>query len=263
MYYIRHSFIQLSFVWVSQSYFMCGEPTRGNVMQEQLKLMCILAHPDDESMGTGGILSKYAAEGVATYLVCATRGERGWDTDAEDFPGLEALGKIREAELLRAAGVLGLQQVDFLDFIDGELDQVDPAQAVARIAYSRAQDQAAGGGNIPARWRLWAPRPHRHLAVYGCGAGVRRRLQLQSHQRLCPSSCIQALLYCGFKEDKRLIRQFFRRAGNGNRRGETPARSLGRLGDYHAGGRDRLLADCVAGGQVPHNAGKGNRRSAG
>jgi len=104
-------------------------------MQEQLKLMCVLAHPDDESMGTGGILSKYAAEGVATYLVCATRGERGWDTDAEDFPGSEALGKIREAELLRAARVLGLQRVDFLDYIDGELDQVDPAQAVAQIAY--------------------------------------------------------------------------------------------------------------------------------
>ena len=104
-------------------------------MQTQLKLMCVLAHPDDESMGTGGILAKYAAEGAETYLVCATRGERGWDTEAEDFPGLEALGKIREAELLHAARVLGLQQVDFLDYIDGELDKIDPTQAVARIAY--------------------------------------------------------------------------------------------------------------------------------
>lgn len=104
-------------------------------MQTQRKLMCILAHPDDESMGTGGILAKYSAEGTETYLVCATRGERGWDTDAEDYPGLQALGKMREAELLRAAGVLGLKEVTFLDYIDGELDQVDHDQAVARIAY--------------------------------------------------------------------------------------------------------------------------------
>lgn len=45
-------------------------------MAELLKLMCILAHPDDESLGTGGTLAKYAAEEVEAYLVTATRGER-------------------------------------------------------------------------------------------------------------------------------------------------------------------------------------------
>ena len=43
-----------------------------------LKLMAVLAHPDDESLAMGGILAKYAALGVQTYLVMATRGERGW-----------------------------------------------------------------------------------------------------------------------------------------------------------------------------------------
>ena len=42
-----------------------------------LRLMCIIAHPDDESLGTGGALAKYAGEGVETYLLTATRGERG------------------------------------------------------------------------------------------------------------------------------------------------------------------------------------------
>ena len=42
-----------------------------------LKLMAVLAHPDDESLGIGGTLAKYAGEGVETYLVTATRGERG------------------------------------------------------------------------------------------------------------------------------------------------------------------------------------------
>src|SRR6266487_3566715 len=102
-------------------------------MANQLKLMCILAHPDDESLGNGGILAKYAAEGVETYLVTATRGERGWFGDESDYPGLEALGKIREAELLAAARVLGIRQVEFLDYPDGDLDQAPPAEAVAKI----------------------------------------------------------------------------------------------------------------------------------
>lgn len=102
-------------------------------MASNLKLMCVLAHPDDESLGTGGILAKYAAEGIKTYLVTATRGEQGWSGNADEYPGPAALGRIREAELYAAAGVLGLQEVAFLDYKDGELDQVDPGGAIARI----------------------------------------------------------------------------------------------------------------------------------
>jgi LmbE family N-acetylglucosaminyl deacetylase len=64
-----------------------------------LKLLCILGHPDDESLGLGGILAKYGAEGVETHLVTATRGEQGWFGPPEENPGPEALGKIREQEL--------------------------------------------------------------------------------------------------------------------------------------------------------------------
>lgn len=95
--------------------------------------MCVLAHPDDESLGTGGTLAKYAAEGVETYVVTATRGERGWWGSEQDYPGPEALGKIREAELLAAAQVLGVREVHFLDYIDGDLDQADAAEALAKI----------------------------------------------------------------------------------------------------------------------------------
>ncbi|HEX6384207.1 MAG TPA: PIG-L deacetylase family protein [Anaerolineae bacterium] len=102
-------------------------------MSELLKLMCVLAHPDDESLGMGGTLAKYAAEGVETYLVTATRGERGWFGDEKDYPGPAALGKIREAELYAAADILGLQEVSFLGYRDGELDQADPAEAVGKI----------------------------------------------------------------------------------------------------------------------------------
>ncbi|MBI1879713.1 MAG: PIG-L family deacetylase [Chloroflexi bacterium] len=98
-----------------------------------LKLMCVLAHPDDESLATGGILAKYAAAGVQTYLVMATRGERGWSGPAAAYPGPQALGRLREAELRAAAQVLGLREIGFLDYQDGELDRADPVQALAKI----------------------------------------------------------------------------------------------------------------------------------
>ena len=76
-----------------------------------LRLMCVLAHPDDESLGTGGTLAKYAAEGVETYLVTATRGERGRFGDNGEPPGPEVVGRTREAELRAAAKELGVREV--------------------------------------------------------------------------------------------------------------------------------------------------------
>ncbi len=102
-------------------------------MTDTLKLMTILAHPDDESLGFGGILAKYAAENIETFLVTATLGERGWNGDEREYPGLEELGQIREAELRAAARVLGIRSVHLLGYLDGDLDQAHPAEVVAKI----------------------------------------------------------------------------------------------------------------------------------
>src|SRR5579883_1233478 len=102
-------------------------------MEDTLKLMAVLAHPDDESLGNGGMLAKYAAEGIETHLVVATRGERGWPGKESEYPGMEALGQMREAEALDAAVVLGLHSVQFLDYLDGDLDRADSAEIIAKI----------------------------------------------------------------------------------------------------------------------------------
>jgi LmbE family N-acetylglucosaminyl deacetylase len=101
--------------------------------ESKLVLMSIFAHPDDESLGTGGTLARYHDEGVELHLVTATRGERGWFGPEEDYPGPEALGRIREAELMAAAQVLGMSSVSFLDYVDGDLDRAPHAEAVAHI----------------------------------------------------------------------------------------------------------------------------------
>lgn len=102
-------------------------------MSEQLRLLCVLAHPDDESLGMGGTLAKYASEDIETYLVTATRGERGRFGSGIEFPGFAAVGKLREAELLAAANELGLREVRFLDYMDGELDQAEPTEIIGKI----------------------------------------------------------------------------------------------------------------------------------
>jgi LmbE family N-acetylglucosaminyl deacetylase len=110
-----------------------GDYQKESVMNQERRLLCILAHPDDESLGMGGILAKYANEDVATYLVTATRGEHGWFGPEDEYPGPAALGQRREQELYAAAAVLGLQEVNFLDYEDGRLDQADPDEVIGKL----------------------------------------------------------------------------------------------------------------------------------
>jgi LmbE family N-acetylglucosaminyl deacetylase len=98
------------------------------------RLLCVLAHPDDESLGTGGTIAKYAEQQVATYLVTATRGERGRFFNSKESPGREIVGKTREIELRAAATALGIREVSFLDYEDGRLDEADPAEVIGKIA---------------------------------------------------------------------------------------------------------------------------------
>lgn len=103
-------------------------------MNEPLRLMAVLAHPDDESLGFGGTLAKYAAEGVEVSLVMATRGENGWQGDPAANPGPAELGRIREAELRAAAGALGVREIVLLDELDGRLASAGTATVAARVA---------------------------------------------------------------------------------------------------------------------------------
>jgi LmbE family N-acetylglucosaminyl deacetylase len=100
--------------------------------------MAVLAHPDDESLGFGGTLAKYAAEGVETFLVTATRGERGryrgLARDDPRHPGPEALATIREAELRAAASALGVHELSLLDYGDQQVDRANPRDVIAAIA---------------------------------------------------------------------------------------------------------------------------------
>jgi LmbE family N-acetylglucosaminyl deacetylase len=80
-------------------------------------LVCFHAHPDDEAIGSGGLIRLAADAGHRVVLVVATRGERG-----EIMPGVleegEQLALRRTAEVHRAAAVLGIARVEFLGYVD-------------------------------------------------------------------------------------------------------------------------------------------------
>ncbi len=80
-------------------------------------LVSFHAHPDDESIATGGLLARAAADGHRVVLVFATRGEHG-----EVPPGFlgetEQLGVRRVAESHASAEVLGVHRVEFLGYVD-------------------------------------------------------------------------------------------------------------------------------------------------
>ncbi|RMF28904.1 MAG: GlcNAc-PI de-N-acetylase [Chloroflexi bacterium] len=80
-------------------------------------LLVVFAHPDDESFGPGGTLARYAAEGVAVHLICATRGEAG-EAEARYLDGYNDLAERRLEELRCAGRVLGLAGIHFLDYRD-------------------------------------------------------------------------------------------------------------------------------------------------
>jgi LmbE family N-acetylglucosaminyl deacetylase len=91
---------------------------------EQLSLMAIFAHPDDESFSSSGLLARYAKEGVFTSLVMATRGEAGEISDPA-LANRDNLGQVREQELRQACSIMGVKDLRFLDYIDGMLPEMD------------------------------------------------------------------------------------------------------------------------------------------
>lgn len=86
----------------------------------QPTLLAVHAHPDDESIGTGGILAKYSALGMKTIVVYGTRGEQGDILNPEFVPPVppRPMGDIRWEELGLALKVLGISKYFHLGYRD-------------------------------------------------------------------------------------------------------------------------------------------------
>lgn len=86
-------------------------------MKRPRTLLGIYAHPDDEIIGPGGTLARYAADGARVGLVIATRGEAG-EIQRPGTATLETLTEVREQEMRCSANALGISDLIFLDYRD-------------------------------------------------------------------------------------------------------------------------------------------------
>jgi len=97
-------------------------------------LATILAHPDDETFGTGGTLIRYASEGIDVHSLCLTEGEQGWagGADAPVIPR-EHVGAARALELAEAGRRMGLKSTTCLRYPDGGLAGVNADHVITDI----------------------------------------------------------------------------------------------------------------------------------
>lgn len=114
---------------------------------DQVTMLVVRPHPDDESSLTGGMLAYYSARGVRTGVATCTGGEEGeiHDPDLDPVADFPRLGEIRQRELTDACAILGVSTIRLLGYRDsGMLDtpanqhpeafhNADPAEAVGRL----------------------------------------------------------------------------------------------------------------------------------
>lgn len=160
-------------------------------MSEPLRLMCVHAHPDDEVLGTGGTLLRYADEGVGTAVVTCTGGERGEIHNMDESENRPRLAQVRRSELERSLQLLGAGQPRLLGYVDsgmmGDEGNDDPA------SFWRAPLHEAIG-RLVAHIRDF--RPH-VLTTYDAFGGYGHPDHLQTHRvaLLAAEACGVAALY--------------------------------------------------------------------
>jgi len=82
--------------------------------------LVVAPHPDDETIGCGGVIALQRRRGDAVHVVVASDGERG-DPDGR-YPGGAAYVELRRNECRQAARVLDVPPPVFLGFADQAID---------------------------------------------------------------------------------------------------------------------------------------------
>src|SRR5436189_4234733 len=93
-------------------------PTEEEWPEEHRRVLLVAAHPDDPEFSSGGTVARWVRAGIEVIYVVATSGDKG--TPDREMTG-DRLSNMREQEQRAAAARLGVKEVVFLRFPDGEL----------------------------------------------------------------------------------------------------------------------------------------------
>jgi LmbE family N-acetylglucosaminyl deacetylase len=120
-------------------------------MTENLTLMAVHAHPDDEASSTGGVLALYSDQGARTVVVTCTNGEFG-DAPGGVKPGQDgheeqAVAQLRLAELRQSCKILGVTDLELLGYHDSGMpdwDYKDRPEAFCNIPVAEVAARIGG-----------------------------------------------------------------------------------------------------------------------
>ena len=161
---------------------------RVRITDVPLRLMAVLAHPDDESLGFGGTLAKYAAEGVDVFLVTATRGERGrYRGHRPDDRRASRAGGARRASARRSCA----PPPRCWACARSRCSTITTSTSIARTRARRSRRIVGASAARPARRRhdvrtrrrLRPSRSHRDLPVHDRGDRRRGRSRVRRRRR--------------------------------------------------------------------------------
>ena len=111
------------------------------------RALVVAAHPDDIEYGLAAAVASWTAAGKQVHYLLATRGEAGM----AGMPPEEA-GPLREEEERRSAAVVGVSEVEFLDFRDGVLVEGPELRRAIAGAIRRHQPNVVITGYFGATW---------------------------------------------------------------------------------------------------------------
>lgn len=115
----------------------------GNLGQtDSRRTLVVVAHPDDETFGTGSLLLHLANTGATTAVCCASRGEAGDLRPGSPTP-TGAIAELREAELRDAASLLGVSDIFLLDLLDSGMAGQAPAGSIVGVPLAEVVDRVA------------------------------------------------------------------------------------------------------------------------
>ncbi|MER5784894.1 mycothiol conjugate amidase Mca [Streptomyces mobaraensis] len=116
-------------------------------MTEQLRMMAVHAHPDDESSKGAATMAKYVSEGVDVLVATCTGGERGsiLNPKLQGDPYIEEhIHEVRAKEMAEARDILGVKQ-EWLGYVDSGLPEGDPLPPLPEGCFALQDvDEAAG-----------------------------------------------------------------------------------------------------------------------
>ena len=94
--------------------------------QDQDKVLVVCAHPDDETLGLGGTLKNHSRIGDEVNMLCFADGQYGRDLSDNGI-------KKRQNQAISACKVLGIKNIQFLNYRDQFLETIPLVELVGKI----------------------------------------------------------------------------------------------------------------------------------